>query len=680
MPQGYRDVIRLLLHGTYIYAEVFPYADVNSGTPLHGLAKWDGTSSSILAAASFNPLSGLAFAQGTLYAAGSLYVPGAQVPLTLGQLIQTNWVPVGGGVGDGLSVFGIASDDTNLFVIGSFRTVDSIPADGFAIWDGTHWIAPLAESRGGLAVEALTENGGEILASEVGYTNSLSGRRLVEQYLVQYRGTNRTVLARGDAGGMSLMKRSPDGVYCTGDFRAVGGVPTGNLTLWNGTNWTKVGRGNFQGLSAQATCLAVAGTNVYAAGDFQYAGEVAANHIARWDGASWHPLGTGIDGTVVKMATRGDDLFVVGTFTSTGGRPATNVAKWNGATWSDLGAGWSGLPTAITATEQYVFVARTIDSSGFVISRWDGAVWSDVASGTFGYGRIYTMLALDDGIVVGGSFGSINGEEVNNVARWDGGQWRSLGSGLSGGKEWFPNEFNFTIVRALLSDGTNLYAGGSFTNAGGVPAMNVARWDGSQWSALGTGIPGYGSCLFGRCINPVTSLALLQGKLFAGGGFTSGFSAPGPRGFLARWDGTAWTDVVEGAWTIDMGQPYTGFPDELHVWALVSHDRDLYVAGNFGTIAELPSYGLAIWHEGNPPAIRPGLKGDKLVLSWPRQFQFATIEFSESLASLLWRPVPSLTWEISESATNDVEVAITPAGSERFYRLGGITRTSAREP
>ena len=102
MPQGYRDALRLLLNGTNIYAEVFPYADVNSGTPLHMLAKWDGNSWSILAAASFNPLSGLAFAQDTLYASGSLYVPGSQSPLALGRLIQTNWVPVGGGVGDDL--------------------------------------------------------------------------------------------------------------------------------------------------------------------------------------------------------------------------------------------------------------------------------------------------------------------------------------------------------------------------------------------------------------------------------------------------------------------------------------------------------------------------------------------------------------------------------------------------
>ena len=38
--------------------------------------------------------------------------------------------------------------------------------------------------------------------------------------------------------------------------------------------------------------------------------------------------------------------------------------------------------------------------------------------------------------------------------------------------------------------GTNLYAGGGFTTAGGVPANYIAKWDGSAWSALGSGMDG----------------------------------------------------------------------------------------------------------------------------------------------------------------------------------------------
>ena len=43
-------------------------------------------------------------------------------------------------------------------------------------------------------------------------------------------------------------------------------------------------------------------------------------------------------------------------------------------------------------------------------------------------------------------------------------------------------------VYALAVSGTTLYAGGGFTTAGGVTVNCVAKWNGSAWSALGTGM------------------------------------------------------------------------------------------------------------------------------------------------------------------------------------------------
>ena len=40
-------------------------------------------------------------------------------------------------------------------------------------------------------------------------------------------------------------------------------------------------------------------------------------------------------------------------------------------------------------------------------------------------------------------------------------------------------------VGALAVSGTNLYAGGAFTMAGGVAATNIAKWNSSVWSAWG---------------------------------------------------------------------------------------------------------------------------------------------------------------------------------------------------
>jgi len=65
-------------------------------------------------------------------------------------------------------------------------------------------------------------------------------------------------------------------------------------------------------------------------------------------------------------------------------------------------------------------------------------------------------------------------------------------------------------VNALAASGTDLYAGGSFTTAGGVSANYIAKWNGSTWSALGSGTNSY-----------VRALAFLSsGEVFAGGDFT----------------------------------------------------------------------------------------------------------------------------------------------------------------
>jgi hypothetical protein len=65
-------------------------------------------------------------------------------------------------------------------------------------------------------------------------------------------------------------------------------------------------------------------------------------------------------------------------------------------------------------------------------------------------------------------------------------------------------------VEGLVVSGGDVYAGGFFTTAGGVAANYIAKWDGSSWSALGSGMN-----------RPVLALALSGSKLYAGGFFTT---------------------------------------------------------------------------------------------------------------------------------------------------------------
>jgi len=66
---------------------------------------------------------------------------------------------------------------------------------------------------------------------------------------------------------------------------------------------------------------------------------------------------------------------------------------------------------------------------------------------------------------------SAGGGAANRIAKWDGSSWSALGSGIGGG---FVNGDPLS-VRALAVSGTNLYAGGNFTTAGGKVSAYAAK-------------------------------------------------------------------------------------------------------------------------------------------------------------------------------------------------------------
>ena len=78
-------------------------------------------------------------------------------------------------------------------------------------------------------------------------------------------------------------------------------------------------------------------------------------------------------------------------------------------------------------------------------------------------------------------------------------------------------------VTSLGYDGEYLYAGGVFTEAGGVSVDHIAVWDGSQWSPLGDGTE-----------NAVATLAATSShELLVGGYFTTAGGQPAFR--ISRW-------------------------------------------------------------------------------------------------------------------------------------------------
>jgi hypothetical protein len=135
-----------------------------------------------------------------------------------------------------------------------------------------------------------------------------------------------------------------------------------------------------------------------------------------------------------------------------------------------------------------------------------------------------------------------------------------------------------------FDDGTGpaLYAGGLLTSAGPVPAVSVARWNGSTWTPLGSGVTGSVLCL------TVFDDGGGRPALFAGGGFPP-FPVSGGSNGIARWDGSSW--FIGSNWVVG------------NIRELATHDDgtgpSLFVGGNFTMIGGIATTGIARWNCGS---------------------------------------------------------------------------------
>src|SRR5262249_23955914 len=117
------------------------------------------------------------------------------------------------------------------------------------------------------------------------------------------------------------------------------------------------------------------------------------------------------------------------------------------------------------------------------IARWDGEAWHPLETGMGGAANeVYALAVLPSGdLVAGGAYRTAGGVNIGlGVPRRGSGGWRGLAVGGDGGP----------VYSLAVPPSGDLVAGAEFSTAGGTPVNFIARWNGSAWFPLGTGVQG----------------------------------------------------------------------------------------------------------------------------------------------------------------------------------------------
>jgi hypothetical protein len=599
------------------------------GVPAHSLARWNGSSwvdvgggvsggsdTSVYALSVHDDGSGSA-----LYVGGEFDHAGAVLASRIARWNGSAWSALSTGVQFG-SVYALSTFDDGtgsaLYIGGDFFSAGGVTARGIARWNGSSWsaVGNVSTPITVFALGAFDDGSGDALWAG-GKFQSIGG--VAANSLARWKGSSWSAPSGGLGEGLTqsyqvevdaLVPFHPASgpMLCVGGlFSTAGNAPASNLAGWNGSLWSPLtddGLGLTGNTFAFTTFDDGTGLALYAAGGMASAGSALANNIAKWNGSSWSALGSGLNGGVRALAVfddgAGSALFAGGTFTSAGGSSADHIAKWNGATWSALGTGIANQPDptafvyALAAfddgTGPALYAGGTFDIAGSVsvngIAKWNGSSWSAVGSASSGNVTVFALAVFDDGsgaaLYAAGSFTSLGGVSAMNIAKWNGSSWSALGSGTNGS------------VKALLAfgggTGAKLYAGGSFTLAGGSPADLAASWNGSSWSALDNAVPsvgGFGIGAFAQ-FDDGSGAALIAGGDFASLGGVAVHN-------IAKWNGVSWSPLGTGLTSPNASA------DALAVFEDGTDGApDLYVGGQFVQAGGSPSMGIAEWHGCSP--------------------------------------------------------------------------------
>ena len=564
-----------IIAGTYTQA---------ASTRAHRVAAWDGTTWQALGGGLPWSIEALVVYDGQLIAAGSkppIVPSGPSVYAWNG----TTWTAIGS---SDKNVHALAVYGGELYAGGDFNTMDGVAAERIARWDGAQWSAAGSGITGTStrSVKTLTVWGTKLVAA--GSFASL-------QSIAAWDGASWSMVGSGlqlntAPGSVTGVVSAGADLVAAGNFNRAGATVVSNIARWNGATWSDIGTPQAQ--EAVGQWLGAPLASAILSGQLR---------PARWDGATWVSDGSP---AFTPYAFHNDGSAVW----AGGGGLGVGFLRFDGSTWTALQSPWApgmrGLPSPVFgllnfngslyqagasslagADDHWLTTSRVVSWDGNTwtstpplpvapwslatyggalvtggqpgVYRLDPGVWTRLG-GTFG-GAVLAMVQHGADLIAVGDFYGAGSSAAESIARWNGTSWSAIGSGFEYASGNSP--------RAVVSYGGEIVVGGYLFSSGGAPVNNLVRWNGSAFQDFAGGADG-----------GVAAIAISGADLLVGGAFThvGGVEAHG----AARWNGSTWTALGDNA------EYVTGFRE---------HAGRLFAVGEFIDAEGEEVYGAAVW-------------------------------------------------------------------------------------
>lgn len=624
----YPNAITKVNTDIYIGGEFWEAGGVKFGY----IIKWDGfrwhsfkdTPNDIVKDIYYNPY------DKNIYVGGAFTFPHSRIMKWNGK----EWLALANGVNN--TVNAITAINTDLYIAGNFTSSESYDANYIAKWNGTNW-QKLHADEPNAAINAIASYESTLY---IGGSFTSIGNTAINR-IAKWDGTSWQALGTGANNTINTIAIiNSNNIY-------IGGTFTNKIQKWNGTSWITIGA-----LNNNVNKICIQDNNLYIGGRFSSASNIGttARYIVKFNGTSFEEMDNGVGYWVQALACEYDKIYLGGRFIVAGLNNqirADHIAAWNITNNKYEAIGASGLADIIKAVtvsndnkiyiggyiyligkngashfgifdqstnqwqiptdttdkvNSYIYALSYLNDNAIYaggtftlasntavnyIAKWNGTGWEPLQSGANPglNGAVNTILAKSDTeIYVGGSFTANKAGTVilNNVAKFNGTEWEALGSGTNVG----TNNTVYALAYTTLGDESYLYVGGAFTsvaNTLNIPYIAKYKFNGSSWESLGNNFLN----------NAVKAIAINGSDVYIGGNFTS--IGVNQINYIAKWNGSSFEALGEGV--------------DDNVNAIAIQDNKIYIAGSFLHSANQKLNKIAMWDGNKWNPIGSGMNG-----------------------------------------------------------------------